>query len=175
MVGITLADCFYNHFVLEGKLEGSWPQAEFQRQYKMVPRLGINLSGDLDLAPQGPWYGGESSDVGDLLESIARIIAINPRILVTSHRRVFKKPEDNIIKAVLEYRDIVLEREDRILKVLKHPATLDGIVSAIGDFPGLGRSQYATFYAKMMTHKHLEHMIKTGQVKKLGNSYYQHS
>jgi ribonuclease/clavin/mitogillin len=109
------------------------------------------------------------------LESIARIIAINPRILVTSHRRVFKKPEDNIIKAVLEYRDIVLEREDRILKVLKHPATLDGIVSAIGDFPGLGRSQYATFYAKMMTHKHLEHMIKTGQVKKLGNSYYQHS
>jgi hypothetical protein len=72
------------------------------------------------------------------LESIARIIAINPRILVTSHRRVFKKPEDNIMKAVLEYRDLVLEREDRILKILKQPATLDGIVSAIGDFPGLG-------------------------------------
>jgi ribonuclease/clavin/mitogillin len=139
-----------------------------------IEEEGLLFSGDLDLAPQGPWYGGESSDVGDLLESIARIIAINPRILVTSHRRVFKKPEDNIIKAVLEYRDIVLEREDRILKVLKHPATLDGIVSAIGDFPGLGRSQYATFYAKMMTHKHLEHMIKTGQVKKLGNSSNQH-
>ncbi len=137
-----------------------------------IEEEGLLFSGDLDLAPQGPWYGGESSDVGDLLASIARIIAINPRLLVTSHRRIFQKPEDNIKKAVLEYRDIVLRRDDRMLQVLKHPVTLAGIVNTIGDFPGLGRSQYATFYAKMMTLKHLEYMMRTGQVEEMGNDYY---
>ena len=130
------------------------------------------FSGDLDLAPQGPWYGGESSDVEELMESIERIIEINPRLLITSHRRIFQRPEDNIVKSVLEYRDIVLRREDRMLQILKEPATLDQIVSTMGDFPGLGRSQYATFYAKMMTLKHLDYMMKTGRVEDLGNAYY---
>lgn len=137
-----------------------------------IEKEGLLFSGDLDLAPQGPWYGGESSDVGELMESIARIIEINPRLLITSHRRIFQSPEDKIIKSVLEYRDLVLQREDRMLQILKQPATLDGIVSTMGDFPGLGRSQYATFYAKMMTLKHLDYMMRTGRVEDLENNYY---
>jgi glyoxylase-like metal-dependent hydrolase (beta-lactamase superfamily II) len=131
---------------------------------------GLLFSGDLDLAPQGPWYGGESSDVEQMIKSIDRILEINPRILVTSHRRVFRAPQDSIVRLMKNYQAVLLEREERIMQVLRVPQTLDDIARASGDF--LWDSEYAVFYTKMMTLKHLQYMIRTGRATKLDDGYY---
>ncbi len=132
-----------------------------------IEKEDLLFSGDLDLAPQGPWYGGESSDVEQLIKSIDRVMDINPRILITSHRRIFKAPQDNIIQMLQEYKRIPLEREKKILEVLSQPRSIDDILRSAGVFPQAELSEYTMFYAKMMTMKHLQYLIKTGRADKM--------
>ncbi len=137
-----------------------------------IEKEGLLFSGDLDLAPQGPWYGGESSDLEQLINSIDRIVDINPHMLITSHRRVFKAPRDNIIQMLQEYKKILLEREKKTLEVLSQPRSIDDIVKSAGVFPQAGSSEYTMFYAKMMTMKHLQYLIQSERVDKIEAGYF---
>ena len=51
------------------------------------PDEGILFAGDYDLSPWGPWYGALVSDFDLLADSVERLIALQPRMIVSSHRQ----------------------------------------------------------------------------------------
>lgn len=134
---------------------------------------GILFSGDIDLAPGGPWYGGGLSDFDALLISVQKVIDINPRILVTSHRRIFDCKTDNIQELLRKYINISLQKEAQSLKYLSEPRTIDEIANQdfINDFKQ--KTPFDSFWTKMMIDKHMKRLIRLGQVKQIDSKYYQ--
>lgn len=133
---------------------------------------GILFSGDLDISPRGPWYGCEVSNLDDLIESTYKIIDLEPRILVTSHRRVFDSRKDDIKNLLVKYLDICLEKEEKILQYLNEPRDLDDIAGQdfVYEFPD--RTPYIIFWAKMMILKHLRRLEKAGKISKVDEKHY---
>ncbi|MDD3024284.1 MAG: MBL fold metallo-hydrolase [Syntrophomonadaceae bacterium] len=133
---------------------------------------GILFSGDIDLAPRGPWYGGGLSSFDDLIGSVQKVIEINPRILVTSHRRIFDSGNDNIVQLLKDYINISLHKEEQSLKYLSEPRTIDDIAGQdfINDFKH--KTPFALFWTKMMIDKHIQRLIKMGKIKQIDSLHY---
>lgn len=127
---------------------------------------GILFASDLDLSPGGPWYGEEYSNVDDLVSSVNRIIEIDPPIMLTSHRRVFKQPDDDIKQMLREYLGVTLRREEDILRSLKEPHTIDDIEGLGLVYEPLPRTQHIEFWNKMMIIKHLDRLQRIGLIEK---------
>lgn len=126
------------------------------------PRERILFSGDLDLSLRGPWYGGESCDLDDLINSIHRLTALKPQVLISSHRRVIDAGIEDLFE---KYLNIALEREARILKFIAEPRTISEIADQriINEWE---QSEYILFAYKMMIVKHLDRLMKMGRVGK---------
>lgn len=137
-----------------------------------LEKEGILFSGDLDLSPQGPWYAGEYSNFDDLVQSVERIIEIDPHILVTSHRRVFDRRKDDIVKLLKDFIGIALEKEEKIYNLLTQPRTIQDIAqhNIMGDIST--KSAYAQFWDKMMIMKHLERLEKHKRITRIDEDYY---
>lgn len=133
---------------------------------------GILFSGDIDLAPCGPWYGASSSDVGELIESVKKLMAIRPKILVTSHRRVFDSKDHDIQKLFQQYLDIILKKEEKMLGYLSEPRTIDEISRQEFARSSAEKAPYASFWNKMMVAKHLQRLKRMGLIRELENNYY---
>lgn len=130
------------------------------------PDNKILFSGDLDISPRGPWYGGYDSNFGDVIASVEKLIALKPEVLVTSHRRIFK---DDIEKLLREYLQIALDRDEKIMAYLDKPHSLDEIAEQELGFYELGKTPHNIFWSKVMILKHLEFHIQAGEVEDLGN------
>jgi glyoxylase-like metal-dependent hydrolase (beta-lactamase superfamily II) len=133
-----------------------------------LPDDNILFSGDIDLASMGPWYFSDSADIGDLLQSIQRIKEINPRILVPSHRRVIF---EGIPEKLDRYRQVVLDREARIMELLDRPRTIDDLAQYGLTFPER-RNEFELFWEKMTMRNHLRYLIKQGKVREGDDGYY---
>ena len=134
------------------------------------PQESILFAGDLDVTSRGPWYGGEFCDLDDVIMSINKLISLKPRILVSSHRRVIDSRVEELMRA---YLDIALQREERVLNYLAEPRTIDDITNQgiINEWEQI--TQYTIFWHKMMIVKHLNRLIKNGQVMKNDGKYTQ--
>ncbi len=110
------------------------------------------------LAEWGPWYGGEDSDIQELVESAEKIKSIIADYFVTAHDPVVLERKD-FIKYLSGFLATIEERHDRILQLIG-----DGL-----DFSEI--SNYGLFYKKkflshpwvrvwetMMLIKHLEYL-----------------
>ena len=135
-------------------------------------KAGILFASDLDLSPGGPWYGEEYSNVEDLVSSVNRLIEIDPLIMLTSHRRVFKQPDDNIKQLLKEYLGVTLGREEAILHSLQEPRTIDDIEELGLVFEPLPRTQHIEFWNKMMIVKHLNRLHRMGLIEKTDTGAY---
>ncbi len=137
-----------------------------------LEKEGILFSGDIDIAPRGPWYGGELSDFDDLVKSVERLIELDPHILVTSHRRVFYGKEENIAKILKDYIAIPLEKENRIYDFLAKPRTINDIAKQdfANDYPK--KTSYTEFWTKMMISKHLDRLLRKEKLVKLDKAHY---
>lgn len=133
---------------------------------------GIFFSADLDLAPDGPWYGGGTSDFDELEKSIKKLIEINPRILLTSHRRVFDAAQDNIPALLQAYLDVPLKKEEQSLIYLSKPRTIEDIAQQDFIKGFKGKTPYQVFFSKMMIDKHLKRLKKAGKVKKIDDKHF---
>lgn len=131
---------------------------------------GILFSGDLDFVSSGPWYYGESSDVGELIASLQRIKEIGPGTIVPSHRRILTGEE--IEKHLVRYLQVLLEREEKILNCLqKHPHTLEQLAMCGIAFPQPSHI-YEAFWERMAIRNHLRKLKQEGRVKETEEGYY---
>jgi glyoxylase-like metal-dependent hydrolase (beta-lactamase superfamily II) len=133
------------------------------------PDQRILFSGDMDVSPRGPWYGGYDSSYADVIASVERLIALKPEVLITSHRKIFY---ENIEQLLREYVQIVLDRDERIMAFLGQSHTLDEIEGQELGFYQLGKTLFNIFWSKVMILKHLEYHIQMGEVEDLGNHRY---
>jgi len=133
------------------------------------PDKKILFSGDLDISPRGPWYGNEKSDFGDIIASVEKLIALQPEVLITSHRKVFYEQVEQLLR---QYIQIALDRDEKIMAYLNRPRSINEIADQELGFYALGKTDFNVFWSKVMILKHLERRIKLGEVEDLGNYCY---
>lgn len=129
-----------------------------------LEKEGILFSADLDLAGQGPWYGDGSSDFSALVDSVQRLLAMDPAILVTSHRRVFYRDRDNIKASLRDYLQIALQREEAIHALLDVPRSREEIAASEGVFTRRAISEYEFFWNQVMVYQHLSRLEASGHI-----------
>lgn len=129
-----------------------------------LEKSGVLFSADIDLSPYGPWYGGDNSDFDQFEASVRKLEQMDPAVLITSHRRVFRRENNNISQLLRDYLDIALQKEHNILEYLKEPRTFTDIADQpfVSTYPA--RTEYTQFWSRMMLLKHLQRLKNRGLI-----------
>ncbi|MBA4358781.1 MAG: hypothetical protein C0405_13770, partial [Desulfovibrio sp.] len=128
------------------------------------PDLGLVLAADIDLTPFGPWYGHRESSLDQFRASIAKVKALKPRILASSHM----PPRDHGIPEALDaYAAVLDQRTWLVLDLVRaRPRTLEDLVDLAliygshAFFPLLFR-----YWEGQMIGKHLEELEQRGLIR----------
>ena len=131
------------------------------------PNEKIMLTTDIDFTSFGPWYANPESDIEPFIDSIERIRGYDIKTVVSSHTSVIKSGID---KRFADFLDVFQKRDEKILKFLSSPRSMDDFVERAliyGKYP-YGPSILRFFEAQMVD-KHLERLVSKGRVeRKLG-------
>jgi glyoxylase-like metal-dependent hydrolase (beta-lactamase superfamily II) len=123
---------------------------------------GILLSFDIDLTPFGPWYGHVESDISTFRASLEKIAALQPRLVVSSHR----PPVTSGIEGELSAFAAVFDRRARVVLELleRRPATPE-MLADLSPFYGLQGRTFALYhyFESRMLEKHLDLLVDAGQ------------
>ncbi|MDO4540905.1 MAG: MBL fold metallo-hydrolase, partial [Syntrophomonadaceae bacterium] len=123
------------------------------------PEEGLLFSADYDFAPFGPWYGGEYCSYGQVLQSMQRIVDIQPRVLFGSHRR---KVFDEVGANVKAYMSLPLRREAAIMAALERPMSFKQLCGDESVRMPLSGDPHEVFWDRMMLLKQLEYYTEAG-------------
>ncbi len=99
------------------------------------PHHGVAFTCDIDLTRFGPWYAQPEGDIDLFLESIARVEALEPRVIVSSHKGIMT---DNIPRRLHRYADVIRQRDELLLSLLEAPTSLERLVDGspfFGEIP----------------------------------------
>lgn len=129
----------------------------------------ILFSGDIDLTGFGPWYGNVNSDVDHLLQSIQRLIDLNPQAICSGHKGFIDR---NIRTQLTKYMDRVLDKEAAILKSLRQPLTLDELTQRKIIYGRWGKPvEQFYFFEKLSIMAHLKRLTQLHQVELINGKY----
>jgi glyoxylase-like metal-dependent hydrolase (beta-lactamase superfamily II) len=132
--------------------------------------ISLLYTGDYDLTRFGPWYGDVHSDIGQTRASIDLLQRISARIILTGHEEgVFEHPSDALWNS---YREVIAERERKLLAVLDEPKTLEAIVESwiVYGKPRTPKEFFA-FGERAHMKKHLEELLSRGMITLENQSY----
>jgi len=129
----------------------------------------ILFSFDYDLS-SFPWYGHEESSIPEFEESVNKLRALFPKIVVSSHKGVIT---ENIPAEFEKFRKILDERDEKILSLLQNEKTIDQLVRCA---PIYGKFPYAEsllqYWEKQMIKKHVERLTIAGKVGETSKTAY---
>ncbi len=135
------------------------------------PDQGILFMGDLDLSRFGPWYGDRVSDIDQTIQSMRRLLEIPADIYITSHETGIIRGD--ITELVETYLSVITRREKKILDFLERPRTTDEIVERWIIFKRELQPRYFFEFAERgMIIKHLERLIRNGNIGTEGGKFY---
>ncbi len=126
--------------------------------------------GDYDLTAFGPWYGDRDSSIAQTVAAVRRLQATPARCLLTCHETgVFEAAPVNTWDA---YLAVIDQRRQALLDLLAAPCSMEDIVNAwiVYRKP----REPLDFYAhaeKALMGKHLEELVDSGKVLRVGNRY----
>jgi glyoxylase-like metal-dependent hydrolase (beta-lactamase superfamily II) len=134
------------------------------------PEEEILFLGDYDLTSFGPWYGDVYSSIEQTIKSIHRLKAIPARTWIASHNTGLF--EENPGKLWNNYENVIYQREERILKFLNKPKTLEKILSAWLIY-GKPREplELFEFNERVLLGKHIEYLEQRGKIMLDKNQY----
>ena len=128
----------------------------------------ILFSFDYDLT-SFPWYGHAESSLAEFKQSVQKLKALSPRIVVSSHRGIIS---ENLDAEFDRFQRTIDERDQKILALLESKKTVDQLVKCSPIYGGFPRAtSLLRFWEAQMIKKHLEELETLGKVKRLGNSY----
>ena len=130
---------------------------------------GVLFSGDFDLTSFGPWYGNDVSNVDELINSLERLIALEPKVILSGHKGVI---DTNVKYRLQKYLDKVYANEQAIIKALATPYTLHELTYKKIIY-GRWHEPESKFYffEKMCLIVHLRRLLRIGLVKEFGDKY----
>ena len=131
----------------------------------------VLLMGDYDLTRFGPWYGDVDSSIEETIASVKRLRRTPAKVRLASHETgVFDKDPGEIWD---KYLNVINEREEKIMNLLKEPQTLKSIVEAWIVY-GKPREPRIFFEhgERATIAKHLEKLMNQGLVKMQDGQYH---
>lgn len=134
-----------------------------------LEKSGMLFSGDIDLTSFGPWYGNINSDLTALINSIKKLIDLNPQVVCSGHKGVIDR---NVRGQLSKYLDRIFDKENRVLKALEKPATLDELTHRKLVYGRWGQPESNFyFFEKLCILTHLRRLIELGQVEEWQGKY----
>lgn len=130
----------------------------------------ILFSTDFGLNAFGPWYGHLCSNVTDLINSLKLCLEINPSMIIPSHRSIIT---EDIPKKLQDYLNVVYQREEKLLKSLQKPSTLDelrDLYICYGQYWESFPPRKA--FEKFFILAHLKRLLTLGEIRQTGDKYY---
>jgi len=92
-----------------------------------IPELKIWFLADIELSSAGPWYHNKRADIERIIHSVEKIRKIPAHYYIPSHgQEVFT---GNIGPRLDRYLENIYSREEKILRALESPQTLDQLTS----------------------------------------------
>lgn len=143
----------------------TWGHSSF-----FFPEEEILFLADIDLTKFGPWYGDEVSDIDDFIASVERVKEYPAKIYITGH-------EHGIIEGSIDelcdpYLAVIEEREGKLRDLLSEPRTMDEIVDAHIVYKKPREPKEFYYFGELGTmKKHIERMLKRGEVKEQDGRY----
>ncbi len=118
------------------------------------PTHGVLLSFDIDLTSFGPWYGHRESDITQFTGSVRRVMALQPRVIVSSHKGIIT---DDIQIRLARFLAVFDERDARIRELLAAGHTLAEMVELSPFYGGYPFApELLRYWEEQMIRKHLE-------------------
>jgi glyoxylase-like metal-dependent hydrolase (beta-lactamase superfamily II) len=133
------------------------------------PNEGILFSFDYDLT-LFPWYGLRESSIPEFRESVRKLKALSPKVVVSSHRGVVT---GDIAAEFDRFCRRIDARGEKILSLMESAKTIEQLVELApiyGSFPYM--EPLLRFWEAQMISKHLEQLEIDGEVKRRGGSYF---
>lgn len=123
------------------------------------PTHGVLLSFDIDLTSFGPWYGHRESDIEQFKTSIRRVMALRPKIVISSHMGIIK---DGVQARLSRFLAVFDEREAMIRRLMEAGYSLTEMVDLS---PIYGGHRFAPellrYWEEQMIRKHIELIQET--------------
>jgi glyoxylase-like metal-dependent hydrolase (beta-lactamase superfamily II) len=117
------------------------------------PTHGVLLSFDIDLSSFGPWYGHRESDVEQFKASLRRVMALRPKVIVSSHKGIIR---DEVQEHLARFLAVFDERQARVDELLAAGYTVEQMVDRS---PFYGGHKYAPelmrYWEEQMIRKHI--------------------
>lgn len=124
------------------------------------PQRGILFSFDIDLTGFGPWYGHRESDIDAFEASIRTVMALKPRVVVSSHKGIIT---DDIPARLQRFLNVLGARDRLIKSLLPLFDSVDEIVDHSPFYQGYPyASQLLRYWESQMVRKHLARLIDRG-------------
>jgi glyoxylase-like metal-dependent hydrolase (beta-lactamase superfamily II) len=133
-------------------------------------KTGLLFSADIDLSGFGPWYAHRCSNIDDFIVSIQKCIALDPQIIVSSHKGIIT---DDIPARLQKYVEVIYRKEDEIIDALQVPQT----VAQLADRQIIyGADNSLTplllWFEKMAVAQHLQRLIKHNEAEQSEGIFY---
>ncbi len=120
------------------------------------PPHGALLSFDLDLSSFGPWYGHAESDIAAFENSIRKVMSLDPRVIVSSHKGIIT---DDIPTRLQRYLDVIAARDQILLDCLPRVQTLDDLIDLSPFYRGYPYAPtIMRYWEAQMIRKHLDRL-----------------
>jgi glyoxylase-like metal-dependent hydrolase (beta-lactamase superfamily II) len=137
------------------------------------PQQELMCTGDIDLTPFGPWYGGTDSDIDAFIASSQKIADLDAKTYATGHE--IGTLSSSEFKLRLEkYLDIINKRDTKIVTLLESaPRTLEELtkLGMIYGGPKYMEDPWAYAWEQITLLKHLTRLEKNKQILKNGVYY----
>ena len=134
------------------------------------PEESLLFLADIDLSRFGPWYGDVYSNLDDTIASVEKVRKIPARRYVASHEQgLFEAPMDDLFD---RYLAVVEDRDRKLRELLGEPRCREEIIARriVYGRPREPKSFY-DFGEWATMRKHLERMIRRGEVKEEGGRW----
>lgn len=116
--------------------------------------LDVLIGGDYGPEEFGPWYGWPSCDLVYLVDSIEKIIDLDPGMLFSGHA---DPVVDDVASVMGDYLDVVIERDEEILSLFDEGKSVEGIMDEDIFYSEDAKSSgIIRYFAEIMISKHLK-------------------
>jgi len=135
-----------------------------------ISELKILFMADMELSPLGPWYHNRQADIESVICSVEKIRKVSADYYIPSHgQEVFT---GDIGPRLDRYLENIYAREEKILRALEVPRTLDEVtsLSLISRFR-LARNQVWYLFERNMIEKHLDRLLAQEKISRRGEKY----
>jgi len=134
------------------------------------PEQEVLFLGDYDLSKFGPWYGDRGSDIDDTIASVNRLRTIPAQVWIAAHEQgVFQNEPGELWD---RYLQIIYQREQKLLDLLKEPRSMSDIVEARIVYSRKREpANFFDFGERALMGKHVQRLMRKGIVVSDGATY----